>query len=88
MRRLSNTRERTCEIQDEAIRTMAQLIRILMVGLISIWLFQKAAIVYENINQYRQNSRWQAIESELLEAGNEALLWAEETLRKRQGASQ
>lgn len=62
---------------------MTQLIRILIIGAVFIWLLQKAAIVHERWNQSRHHPRWQAIESELLEAGDEALLWVEEVLRKR-----
>ena len=62
---------------------MSRLIRLLVLFFVITWLFRQTAVLRESWERTRHNSRWQVIEGELRGAGDDALHWAEETLRER-----
>jgi len=62
---------------------MSRLIRLLIVYFVITWLFRQTAELRSSWDRARQSQRWQVIGEELQGAGDDALNWAEETLRER-----
>lgn len=62
---------------------MFRLVRLLVAYFVISWLFRQTAELRQSWDRVRQSQRWQVIREELHGAGDDALNWAEESLRER-----